>query len=448
MIRRLFFNNYRAFERLDIPLTKVNLFFGPNNSGKSAILSAINLLSQTADSADRDVALFLNGKFEELGTYQDIVYKNEIERDIMLGLDFDAEMPMEKGWAVEKARMAVTFHYRKQRREIVVNSAELSLPPDEIFLRTRVAKVSKNQLVDKIPSMFTGIKTGPSSSGTITLNHFIPALIPSLGRGWLSRPRRRYQPYRLLDMRLYYFTRSLSEQLGMIEFIGPFRKSPERTYPVSGETPSTVGVHGEKAVDILVSDESRRRGKRRNITKLISDWLRRSEIAQAIQIVPFTERHFEVLVEHFDTGENENLADVGYGCSQILPILVAGYHLPQESTLILAQPEIHLHPKAEAEVGTFLYEVAKRGIQLFVETHSEHLLLRLQSHVASGELLPQDINVFYIYSDTDRHEKRIKVLPLGKDGFFVDDWPRGFFPERLEEAKRLAKFSNLSSRNV
>jgi len=69
--------NCRAFEALDVPLTKINLFFRPNNSGKSAILSALSLLSQTLDSADREVALLLNGKFEDLGTYEDIVYGND-----------------------------------------------------------------------------------------------------------------------------------------------------------------------------------------------------------------------------------------------------------------------------------------------------------------------------------------------------------------------------------
>jgi len=441
MIKRLFFKNYRAFEDLDIPLTKINLFLGPNNSGKSAILSAINLLSQTLDSADRDVPLLLNGKFEDLGTYQDVVYENELERDITLGLEFHVGLSGEREPALQNARMSVTFHYRKQRREIVVDSIELSIPPDGILLSTRVAKTSNNQLIEKISSNLNGIKTGRSSSGSITLNHYIPSLIPSLGRRWFPRMSQRYAPYRQLDRFLYYFSRSLIDHLGNVEFIGPFRRSPQRTYPFSGETPSTVGVHGEKAIDILVSDESRRRGKKRNIAQTISNWLQRSEIAKGIDIIVLTERHFEVLVKHIDTGEDENIADVGYGCSQILPILVAGYYLPSKSILIIAQPEIHLHPKAEAEVGTFLSEVIKRDIQIFVETHSEHMLLRLQSHVASGELSPQDVNVFYVYSDAQSRRKHCRRIPLGKDGFFLEEWPRGFFPERLEEAKRLAKFS-------
>jgi len=442
MITRLFFKNYRAFDELDIPLTKINLFFGPNNAGKSAILSAINLLSQTLDSDDRDIPLLLSGKFEDLGTYQDVVYQNDPKRDISLGLELPMKLykpPTE--WVVQNARMNVTFHYRKQRREIVVEAIELSSPPGDILLRTRVAQTSNNQLIEQISPAFSGVKMGRSSSGSITLNHYIPSLIPSIGGRWFPRMRGRYAPYRSLDLYLYRFSQSLVGHLGNIEFIGPFRSKPERLYPFSGERPSSVGVRGDKAVHILAADAARRRGKRRNIAQEVSHWVKRAGMAKEIKLLVQSERNFEARVTHFETGESENIADVGYGCSQILPILVAGYYLPSESILIVAEPEMHLHPKAQAEVGTFLCEVAKRGVQLFVETHSEHLLLRLQSRVASGELTPEDVNVFYIYPDEQQHKKIYHRIPLGEDGFFIEDWPGGFFPERLEEAKKLAKFS-------
>jgi predicted ATPase len=447
VIKRLFFKNYRAFDELDIPLSKINLFFGPNNSGKSAILSALNVLSQTLDSTDRDVPLLLNGRFEDLGTYLDVVYNHSLERDISLGLEFDMELPPRipsprpSDLVAQDARIDVTFHYRKQRREIVVESIELSSPPGDILLSTRVAKTSNNQLIRQVAEDFAGVKTGTESSGSVILNHFMPSINPPLGRRVVPRISSRYAPYRRLDVYLYRFSRSLTKHLGNFEFIGPFRSGPQRLYFFSGETPSTVGVHGEKAIDILVADESRRRGKRLNIAQRISDWLRAAEIAKQIEVVVLTERHFELMLTHFETGEEANIADVGYGCSQILPILIAGYNVPRKSSLILAQPEIHLHPRAEAEVGSFLCEIARRDVQLFVETHSEHLLLRLQSHVAAGELSPQDVNVFYVYSDSRIGKKLYRRIPLGEDGFFTEEWPRGFFPEKLEEARKLAKFS-------
>ena len=147
------------------------------------------------------------------------------------------------------------------------------------------------------------------------------------------------------------------------------------------------------------------------------------------------------MVENIDTGEAENLADAGFGCSQILPILVAGLNCEPGSLLIIQQPEIHLHPKAQAELGSFLYMVAKKGVQLIVETHSEQLLLRLQSHIAAGDLGLEDICVYCTDYDQNNNNKILRNLPIGEDGIFTKEWPRGFFPERLEEAKRLAKLS-------
>jgi len=441
MIKRLLSENYRAFEKLDIPCAKINLFFGPNNSGKSAILSVLPLLAQTLRSSDPGVPLLLNGVFEDLGTYEDVVYGNDVSRNIMLGVEFQGSDP-DSDDDVVKRRIEAIFHYRKPRRQIVVESLKLTTD-SQTLLSTRVAKVSKSQVIEDVRQEYLPhITKGPSSSGHIELNHFVPDINRRIAGTLLSRRRsERALAYRDFAFALWDFEKYLREDLGNVEFIGPFRSNPERIYPFSGETPSSVGVHGDNTVGILVSDEFLQRRHKKDLTNRVSSWFRKSGIAKQVSIVPISERHFEVRLTHIHTGESENIADAGYGCSQILPILVAGYHLQENRSLLIAQPEIHLHPKAEAEVGTFLYEVAKRKIQLFVESHGVHLMLRLQSHVASGDITPEDINVFCIFSDQRTGRKRCRRMPIGRDGFFEEEWPSGFFTERLEEAKRLAKFS-------
>jgi hypothetical protein len=441
MIKKLLSENYRAFEKLEIPCAKINLFFGPNNSGKSAILSVLPLLAQTLRSSDPGVPLLFKGAFEDLGTYEDVVHGNDVSRNITLGLELEGSTPEWEADGV-KRRIEVTFHYRKPRRQIVVESLRLTTD-SQVLLSTRVAKVSKSQLIEDVGEEHQPhITKGPSSSGHIELNHFIPDL-GSRGAGVAYSRRRgeRASAYKSLAHALWEFERYLRGTLANMEFIGPFRSNPERIYPFSGEAPLSVGVHGDNAVGILVSDEYVQRSRKQNLASKVSAWFRESGIAKQVSIVPISGRHFEVRLTHIHTGEMENIADAGYGCSQILPILVAGYHMAKDRALLIAQPEIHLHPKAEAEVGTFLYEVAKRGIQLFVETHGVHLMLRLQSHVASGDIQPEDINVFCVYSDQRTGEKHCRRIPIGKDGFFEEEWPSGFFTERLDEAKRLARFS-------
>jgi len=444
MITKLYLENFRAFEKLNIPLTKINCFFGPNNSGKSAILSAINILSQTLDSHDRDVPLLLNGKFEDLGTYWDAVFKNNENQNIKIGLEFLEYMKQHTDESLS-ARLDVEFHYRKQRREVVINGIEINSPPSQLLLKTRVSLRSNLQLIEYVSPKYPNIRLGRSSSGILVTNHFIPQFSPTFSRRYLFPPHRRgtknFDDYMSLEWDLYRISRIISDHLSSLEFIGPFRSRPQRTYFFSGEAPSSVGASGEKCIDILASDQSRRKGKRKNIAQLVSNWLRQSGLAKSIYVFPFTDRHFEIYIDHIHTGEEVNIADAGFGISQILPILVAGYFIPSNSTFIIEEPEIHLHPKAQSEIGTFLYDVSKRDIQIFVETHSEHLLLRLQSHIAAGDLSPNDVNIFYIYSEEKGRRKIYKLIPIGKYGYFKEEWPQGFFPERIKEAENIAKHS-------
>ncbi|MGA8849379.1 MAG: AAA family ATPase [Dehalococcoidia bacterium] len=445
VLRRIFVENFRAFDELDISLSKVNLFFGPNNAGKSAILSAVNLLAQTLESADPYAAVLLRGKFEDLGSYRDMVYANDPKRRVKIGLGFDISEVVpaapsrgkrrERETTEYEGELAVELEYQPKNRRIVVGGTNIKTR-GETILATRLAEGGDRQVVEMVASRIGEI-SARRLNRLLQLNHFVPTLTPPFGRQWKqSDINAVFRLYR----ELINFGFAVNELLNGVEFIGPFRSKAERVYALSGESPSTVGVRGDKAVDVVISDYLARGKRRRGVAKKVSMWLQNAEIAQLIQPQIISPRHVEIQVSHFRSGEYQNLADVGYGCSQILPILAAGFSRPSGSTLIVEQPELHLHPKAQAELGTFVLDVKERGLQVLIETHSEHLLLRLQSHVASGKLQPEDVAIYYVYTDKIERKKKAKLLPLGADGLFKEKWPEGFFPERLVEAKRIAGF--------
>ncbi len=445
MLRRLFLENFRAFDELDINLSRVNLFFGPNNAGKSAILSAINLLAQTLESADPYAAVLLRGKFEDLGSYRDMVYANDPKRRVKIGLGFDISevLPRIAGRGKRREResieyegeLTVELEYQPKNRRIVVGGTNVKTR-GETILATRLGEGSDRQVVEKVVSRIGEISVRRLNR-LLQLRHFVPMLTMPFERRWKqSDVNAAFRLHRELVNVVF----AVDELLSGVEFIGPFRSKAERIYALSGESPSTVGVRGDKAIDLVISDYLARGKRRKGVAQKVSVWLQNAEIAQLIQPRIISPRHVEIQVSHFLSGEYENLADVGYGCSQILPILAAGFSRPSGSTLIIEQPELHLHPKAQAELGTFVLDVANRGLQLLIETHSEHLLLRLQSHVAAGKLRPEDVAVYYVYTDKVEHRKKARLLPLGNDGLFKEKWPEGFFPERLIEAKRIAGF--------
>lgn len=124
--------------------------------------------------------------------------------------------------------------------------------------------------------------------------------------------------------------------------------------------------------------------------------------------------------------------DVGIGVSQIIPILVSCYGL-SDSLIAIEQPEIHLHPKLQAELGSVFAESIKPPNKntFILETHSEHLMLRLQRLIREGQLTPEDISVIYV--DCAKEGSICLTLRLDEEGDFIDEWPNGFFEEDFNE---------------
>jgi hypothetical protein len=124
--------------------------------------------------------------------------------------------------------------------------------------------------------------------------------------------------------------------------------------------------------------------------------------------------------------------DIGYGVSQVLPIVMAtALSVNENLHMMIEQPELHLHPRLQGRLANLFVSAAKRGRPISVETHSEHLILRIQKLIRTGECDPSLVKVIFV-ERTDlgalTHELRMNEI-----GNFVDDWPGGFFEERLEE---------------
>ncbi len=104
---------------------------------------------------------------------------------------------------------------------------------------------------------------------------------------------------------------------------------------------------------------------------------------------------------------------------------------------VVQEPEIHLHPNAQASLGSFFVGLASFGGQMFVETHSDNLVVRVATHVARGDINPDAIRIFYI--EDQQGDKVVTRIGLDSDGKFVPDWPGGFFPQRQTETLLLAR---------
>lgn len=445
MITHISYSNFKAFKSLDIDLKPLTIILGPNNSGKSSLLAGLKILSQTRNSYDGGVPLLLNGEFGDFGTYRDVVFENSPKRQMSISLSYN--LPSDgkrylRRLNAKKATIDITFKYRSVRREIVINRFALKLDDKESLIAT-YSPDSENYEIERLSDKKFPNKFRSFSSKLLSRHNFLvftrmalgfnrEELISTTSKDFVSYIQQSDDLFRELSLCSY----ELLDIMSNFEYIGAMREPPSRNYIYSGEHSQRVGATGKNSINILAMDSLKKGKKSINILDKINAWMNKAGLAKKLSIVPISDRYYELRVQHPDGGESSNFADVGFGLSQVIPVLVAGYNLEKSGMLLVEEPEIHLHPKAQSELGDFFLDLYQQGTRAVVETHSEHLILRLQQHVAEGKIKLDDIVFYYIYSKDG--EKISKKLTLDDFGRFKEDWPNGFFPEKLEEATKLS----------
>ena len=434
MLSRLRLHNYKAFDEINLNISPITLLVGPNNSGKSSIISVLRLLIQTIDSNDPNIPLLLNGIMGDFGTYRDIVYGNHRGRPI------EIELTIKELDDSKQITLILNYKYRTKRRELILKSLTLKQDGREL-LRTKYSDDTERHLVEAILGREVSSQVKSYVSQQLRMNNYLPVIRIRPVQTEADRKREKDERYQLEEKD----RRSINNCFWKIytlfqktDYLGAMRRPPERLYLFTGEKRRRIGASGENTASMLVIDSAKPQKGKISLVDRVSSWLQKAGMADVVILEPLSDRHYEIRLKHLITNEIQNIADVGHGNSQVFPVLIGGYSLSRGSVYMVEEPEIHLHPKAQAELGDFFYDLYSNGIQTIIETHSEHLILRLQQHVADKRIPESDICIYYIYSKTAKKKEAIQ-LRLDGEGKFIDEWPQGFFPERLEEAKRLAQ---------
>ena len=424
-----------------VALKPITGFFGANSSGKTSLLQAILLLKQTAESSDRGLPLQFGDKnsLVNLGDFQSVIYRHADESELAFTLNwrrdepFVVEDPKGRGErVVEDDAIEFSTHIRGENG---ASGKALKLAVPEFGYRIGNVTFQMRRKEHK-PSEYELLGDSDTFQFIRSQGRAWPLPPPAKCYGFPDQVRAYYQNAAFLaDLELAF-----EQQLRQVYYLGPLRAYPERTYIWAGAQPSDMGQAGEQAVGAILSSRDRgetvargRGRKRATLEEYVAEWLQKLGLIAEFRVdaVAKGSQIFQVKVRKMAGGSEVLITDVGFGVSQILPVIVLCFYVPEGSTIILEQPEIHLHPAVQSGLADVLIDAhLKRRVQVLVESHSEHLLRRLQRRIAEKTLSKDDV-AFYFCEAGDRASK---LTPLELDLFGrISNWPKDFFGDEFEE---------------
>ncbi len=448
MLERLRIQNFKSWQDTDnIAFGSLTGFFGTNSSGKSSILQFLLMLKQTVESSDRSLVLDLGDEktYVDLGTIYDILHGHQDPGELRFSFqsgDFNKVYDLEDDIAdlmadSPLAPFGFTATVQAEKDKITLQRFAYTYRNHRYqFQRIADAEPYYTLTLDNRDTVEVQAMVGPFRNPT---NFFgVPNSV------YVNHPRFEDE-LQNIEASFYHF-------FDQIYYLGPLREYPHRLYTWAGSKPQSVGDRGEDTVAALLA--SRQQGPsifisdnqpKRTVEAHVAHWLKELGLIYSFVVQPIApnRKEYEVRIQRTAESASVFLTDVGFGVSQILPVLVLLFYVPEGSTVILEQPEIHLHPAVQAGLAdVFIDAIKRRKLQIVLESHSEHLLQRLQRRMAEFTLEPEkaiDPDIIKLYF-TSIKEGRSELTTLDLDEYGnIRNWPEGFFGDTLGEAAAMMK---------
>jgi predicted ATPase len=441
MITKLSFKNFKAWrDSGDIRLAPLTVLFGTNSAGKTSIPQLLLLLKQTAESSDRQRALQLGDSrtLVDLGTYHDVVHNH----DTSLPLEVSVQWTLETSQVITDPLSRRTYTGNAMRFDVRIQADKRHQPA--------VQKLSYGLLHGDQEVLDLGLvrqATGRKfdlSSGKYDLKR-------QHQRAWpLPEPLRFYG---FPDEATAYYQNTafvadlvlqLELMLRSVYYVGPLRDYPKRLYLWSGEQPDHVGGKGDRAIEAILASGDRlfnwkSRQRKKPLATLVAERLESMGLISEFRVQALGQhrKEYEVLVKTNSKLPEVKLTDVGFGVGQVLPVIVECFYVPRRSVVIFEQPEIHLHPRVQADLADLFVDAIRaredgqnRDCQFIIESHSEHFLKRLQRRIAEEEISNEDAALYFVH--TEGEHARIEELDLDMFGN-IRNWPENFFGDEMED---------------
>jgi predicted ATPase len=409
LIEQIQVKGYKSLVDATLHVKPLTLLAGTNSSGKSSIMQPLLLIKQTIEAPYQPAsALVLDGAHVQAETSRELVGK------IKGSLQTFSIRIVEQEGKVYRDDIELSYQVDKSGFSLLYQDAMLFKEKIRLTPMMSWSEIEA-QLVDSELKFF-GFSAG---YGKIISDSAFLRLRVFENEG--------FENIEILDE--ISFTYNLSDLISALIHIPGLRGLPKRAYPATFFQKQVKGTF-----DFYAAGTVSQWQKQENFAALIqlNNYLSRLGLTDSIAASEKNANEVELMVSRLPVGtkgkikktDMVNIADVGIGVSQVLPILVALIAAQEGQIVYVEQPELHLHPRAQVAMAELLAEAANRGVRVIVETHSSLLLLTIQTLIAQEKIKNTDVALHWFARDAKGATQVTYVQP-DEDGAY-GEWPEDF----------------------
>ncbi|MDR1980272.1 MAG: AAA family ATPase [Tannerellaceae bacterium] len=438
---KLSIDNFKTIKELkDFTFNSINVISGVNSSGKTSFIQFLLLLKQTIEVQSANSHLVFDGNWIKLGCCKNVIYQKNVNNLISFELSFDGndiDGYFQPVYGIEK--IFAKIDYLIKNEECCLSKIRFSYKTPQQPRKEHFISFSSNNELFKLETdtaLFgKEFMELIGKEGNLNLTSFMPSTFstdidnpdyPELDKN----PNKRIT----IETKTKEIQTIISNFFENISYIGPLRAEPSDWYQAVRN--KYIGNKGEyaaqfleeesgKAVDFyqILNDGSIGHKQTMALSKAVKYWICDIfNLSKDIRAEKDNDRYVVKVINHY--GVESTIRQVGFGISQVLPIIVEGLRMDKNGLLILEQPEIHLHPKVQSLLFDFIYSMSLTGKQFLIETHSDHFITRMRRRIAeSNSDLYKNVNMVFVEQREAEHLfRKLDLSDMGTFSYFPDDF--------------------------
>lgn len=419
VVTRIAVSGFKSLSReQSIEIRPLTILAGANSSGKSSIMQPLLLLKQTLEESYDPGALLLYGPNVKFTSVDQL-----LSRTGKMGRSGVFEVGVTLG---TKTTLSLSFS-KKPDKGFDIRRMSFSDEKGTVNILSEMThEEAEAAILSRMKNFYDGIPKAREGKWLAVRNHCFLELTVAMPAGPFGTPSVRMAP-----------SAAIEPHIRKIIHLPGLRGNPERTYPVTAVSSMFPGTFENYAASVIAQWQA---DKNENKLNRLNKDLEKLGLTWKVTATPVSDTQVELQVGRLPravggrTHDLVNIADVGFGVSQTLPILVALHAAEPGQLVYLEQPEIHLHPRAQFAMAHVLADAAGRGVRVVAETHSSLLLLGVQALVAEGQLAPEKVKLHWFTRRSDGSTE-VAGADLDEAGAF-GDWPEDFAEVALEAESR------------